>query len=164
MTDRSNWHALHVGPHAERWLRRFGLDPLIPTERRITYARRHHASIRRREERPLFPGLAFVELADPIPWHKVLAIPFVHGVFSPYGEPYRFRGEDMAILGALADRPALMPYRRGDTVRFVSGPMREVEFSVADVDFRKGEVKLLAEIMGRVAEISGRASDVRKCA
>lgn len=161
---RTNWHALHVGGHAERWLRRYGLDTMIPVERRISYARRHHASLRRKTERPLFPGLAFVELADPIRWDLILAIPFVRGIFAPYGEPYRFRAADMTILGALADRPALMPYSRGDRVRFLNGPMREVDFEVGDVDFRAGEVRLLAEIMGRVAEIRARAGDVRRCA
>jgi transcription antitermination factor NusG len=46
----------------------------------------------------------------------------------------------------------------------VTGPMVDVNFTVADVDFRRGEVRLLAEIMGRVAEISARAGDVRRCA
>lgn len=169
--NRSDWYALHVtgltnvaenqasGPL--RWIRRFGLDPFVPTERKIMFARRHHAQIKRRIEQPMFPGLVFVQLAKP-EWHKVLAIPFVTGVFSPYGEPYRFLAEDMAVLGQMHKRPAAMPYGAGDKVRFVSGPMLEVDFSVADVDFRKGEVKLLADVMGRIAEIRARASEVRK--
>jgi transcription antitermination factor NusG len=160
---RTDWYALHVVGDYAKHLRRSGLDPFVPTEERITYARRHHATIRRRTERPLFPGLAFVHMATPR-WHKVLAVPCVTGVFMPYGEPYRFLSADMVTLGALGNRPALLPYSRGDAVRFVTGPLVDVTMKVADVDFRRGEVKLLAEIMGRVAEISARAGDVRKCA
>jgi transcription antitermination factor NusG len=160
---RTDWYALHVVGDYGKHLRRAGLDPFVPTEERITYARRHHATIRRRTERPLFPGLAFVHMATPR-WHKVLAIPCVTGVFMPYGEPYRFLSDDMVTLGALGNRPALLPYSRGDAVRFVTGPLVDYDFSVKSVDFRENEVRLLREIMGRVVEIEARAGDVRRCA
>jgi transcription antitermination factor NusG len=162
----TDWYALHVFGNYDRWLRRHGLEPMVPTERRITYTTRHHASLRRRTETPLFPGLAFVEIPPDgrgeVRWDRILAIPFVRSVFAPHGIPHQFRAADMAILGELGNRPAVLPYGKGDGVRFVSGPMRDVDFTVASVDFRAGEVKLLAEIMGRVAEITGRASDVRR--
>jgi transcription antitermination factor NusG len=143
-------------------MRRFGLEPFVPTEERILYVNRHHTRRKQRTTRPLFPGLAFVELADPIRWDKVLAIPCVAGIFAPFGDPYRFLEADMVILGALADRPAMMPYDKGDSVRFVTGPMRDIDMTVASVDFRRGEVKLLADILGRITEINGRAGDVRR--
>lgn len=170
---KTDWHALHIAPDAPGWLRKYGLDPLIPTERRLAYTRRHHASLRRREDRPLFPGLAFVEIGKAhrnprgdIRWDRILAIPRVTGIFAPHGEPYAFREADMLILGDLAKRPELLPYYRGDRVRVVSGPYARayaaVDFDVADVDFRAGEVRLLAEIMGKVAEFKARSGDVRK--
>ena len=157
----SEWYALHVSGHYDRWMRRHGLTPFVPTEEKLIYVSRHHTRRKRRVSRPLFPGLAFVNLAEPVRWDKVLAIPFVHRAFSPYGQPYRFRAEDMEIINGIAVAAPKLPYKDGDTVRFVSGPLREMPLTVVSVDFDKGEVRLLSEIMGRVAEISAKASDVR---
>jgi transcription antitermination factor NusG len=64
----------------------------------------------------------------------------------------------------LGNRPALLPYGKGDAVHFVTGPLVDYDFSVKSVDFRENEVKLLREIMGRIVEIDARAGDVRRCA
>jgi transcription antitermination factor NusG len=143
-------------------MRRYGLVPFVPIERKTTFASRYQFSAKRRLEQPMFPGLAFVQLAAPIAWHKILAIPFVHGVFSPYGEPYRFLARDVDVLRLLAGLPPTMPYETGDNVRFISGPLKSQPLVVASVDFARDECRVLADIMGRVTEIRARAGDVRK--
>jgi transcription antitermination factor NusG len=157
---RTHWHALHVHGHYDRWMRRHGLVPFVPTEERILYVSKLHR--KRRTLQPIFPGLAFVCLEPPVDWFRILQIPFVRRPFAPYGEPYQFTESDVNDLRRLAGLPVAMPYAKGDVVRFVSGPLKDTPFEVARVDFQRDDADLLANILGRITRISARASQLRK--
>lgn len=160
-----------MGFPVEEIMRRRGLSPFIPVESIFIRNDRFHLGAKRRVKRAILPGLVFLELPAAVNWLAISEIPMVTGLFTLYGQPYRFHPEGIARLRAISaglyqpetyrPMPTRRAYKPGDEVVDLTGVF-EGKFRVSEVT---GEIaKFLVPFFGDLREITTSASHLAKAA
>lgn len=149
---------------AERTARKAGLATFVPRQRKFRYANKVNQKRRKREEVIVqrFPGLLFIGMTQPYPWHLVDEIWFARGILGYDGTPERLplrgspaRGSIPAQKGILdiweenrrdfAPAEGLMPTGRefavGDTVEAVTGIFEDLRMKVIQIEGQYARVK-----------------------
>jgi len=161
------WYALHCKPHSERIVHHqldlASVESFYPTYR-IALA---GASAPR--FRALFPGYLFAHV-DPLGVAPGLFrwLPGLIGVVSFDGHPapipdalveaLRARAAAVAVAGG----PALLDIKRGDPVRILEGPFKDLEAVFDGALDGKARVRVLLDVLGRLSRVELPAAIVAK--
>ena len=103
--------------------------------------------------RKAFPGYIMVQMSNTEEtWDVVKGTPGIIGFIGPRGRPTPMPGsEARAILDRMKDTPMeiRVSYKKGDSVRVATGPLKDLVGKVDEIYPGKGRVKVLLTLFGR---------------
>jgi transcription antitermination factor NusG len=155
-----DWYVLHVKPRTEKkvvlFLREYRLFCHLPTYVKITRVQRRKV----KRILPLFPGYVFTRL---LPEERVKMLKtnlLVRTIAVPWPRElvHQLRQISRATRHAPFVRP-VHPYKAGDHVRIVAGPLRGTEGYVKR-DGAQATICLNVEILGAAVEVAVSPEDV----
>ena len=161
-SGRPRWHAAATQPRRECWaiehLSRQGYVTFIPKRRIVT----RHA--RRRAERigSFFPGYVFVRF-DPRreQWRSINGTRGVRGLVMHGETPCQAPPGLVEAMQAMTDDDGFFvpnhAFERGDRVRLMSGPFRELVAEVEDATDERRITVLLEMMNGRIPVVVSRS-------
>ncbi len=123
---------------------------LVPTEKEIT----SKGGQKRTVEKKVYPGYVMVEMVlDDDSWSVVRNTPGVTGFVGPGSKPVSLSEKEinriMRRMGMAAEGKARIDFEVGQVVRVISGPFKNFEGSVEEINQEKGTVKVLVSMFGR---------------
>lgn len=152
-----HWYALHTKPRrefqVERILASKGVEtylPVIPAPKRVS-----GASFARKES-AFFPGYLFARLNLSNADASIRWLPGLRAIVSFGGEPAPV---PEPVIGRLRRRVAELAadwaqtgcaFRKGETVRIASGPLRDLEAVFDRRISAAGRVRVLVHVLGRL--------------
>ena len=159
---KRDWYVLHVKPRTEKkvaqYLDLYGYFRHLPVYVKVTKVQRRKV----RRELPLFPGYVFTRLLPQERLRMLQTNLLVRTI--PVAQPrpmiHQLRQIAHASRGGPDMRP-VHPFKAGDYVRVVYGPMRGTEGYVKR-DGARATLCLNVEILGAAVEISISPSDIEK--
>ena len=159
---KRDWFVLHVKPRTEKkvmaYLERYGYFRHLPSYVKITKVQRRKV----RRELPLFPGYVFTRL---LPEERIKMLQ-THLLVNtiPVKQPRTMIHQLRQIAHASRGEPEMRPvhpFKAGDYVRVIYGPMRGTEGYVK----REGphaRLCLNVEILGAAVEVAISPADIEK--
>ncbi len=123
---------------------------LVPTEKEIT----SKGGQKRTVEKKVYPGYVMVEMIlDDDSWSVVRNTPGVTGFVGPGSKPVSLSEKEinriMRRMGMAAEGKARIDFEVGQVVRVISGPFKNFEGTVEEINQEKGTVKVLVSMFGR---------------
>ena len=159
---KRDWFVLHVKPRTEKkvmtYLERYGYFRHLPVYVKVTKVQRRKV----RRELPLFPGYVFTRLL-PEERIRILQTNLLVGtipVMQPRMMIHQLRQIAHASRGGPEMRP-VHPFKSGDYVRVVYGPMRGTEGYVKR-EGPQAKLCLNVEILGAAVEVAISPADIEK--
>jgi len=159
-----HWYALYTKPKKEHqvntYLQGQGVATFLPTMRRKA----------RRRDRPdrvvYFPNYLFARLDfDQMPHSSVAWMPGVHRIISAGEQPLIVADEVVDLVRRrLVEKEdeGYSEFQVGDTVRIVSGPLRDLD-AIFDRPASAAErVRVLLDVMGRMTPVEVDVSEIVK--
>ena len=159
-----HWYALYTKPKKEHqvntYLQGQGVATYLPTVRRKV----------RRRDRPdrvvYFPSYLFARLDfEQMPHSSVAWMPGVHRIISAGEQPLIVADEVVELVRrrlSEQDEQGYSEFQAGDTVRIVSGPLRDLD-AVFDRPASAAErVRVLLDVMGRMTPVEVDVSGIIK--
>lgn len=157
-----DWFVLHVKPRTEKkvmlYLARYGGFRCLPLVLRVTKVQRRKV----RRHIPVFPGYVFARLSseDRVEMLKTNLVVRTIFVTRPREMIHQLRQVEHAARHS-SDIRRVQPFKSGDYVRVVSGPMRGTEGYVRR-EGANATICLNVEILGAAIELSISPSDLEK--
>jgi transcription termination/antitermination protein NusG len=157
-----NWYAIHTYSGYEdavaRNLRQRAdsmsmedkiFQVIVPTEKRITIK----AGKRKVIEEKIYPGYVLIDMiVTDDSWYVVRNTPRVTGFVGAGVIPSPLEKHEVdTLLGRMGEkepRHKINVYK-GDNVRIIDGPFKEMEGRVEEVDEERGKIKVLVSLFGR---------------
>lgn len=172
------WYILHTTPGHENKVREKILlraaeagmanhfsQVLVPSEEVSEVKNGKKVSTTRR----LYPGYVFIEIHfNDAVWHLIRKTPSVTGfVGGTENRPAPMKQAEIdKILHQMTqtqDKPApKVLYEIGEIVRVSSGPFKDFNAAVAQIDYEKGKLTVMVTVFGRETPIEISFSDVEK--
>ena len=159
---KRDWYVLHVKPRTEKkvakYLDLYGYFRHLPVYIKVTKVQRRKV----RRELPLFPGYVFTRL---LPEERIKMLQtnlLVHAI--PVAQPRRMIHQLRQIAHAARGQPEMRPahpFKAGDYVRIVYGPMRGTEGYVKR-DGPHATLCLNVDMLGMAVEMSVSPADIEK--
>jgi transcriptional antiterminator NusG len=123
---------------------------LVPTEKEITSKGGQKKTV----EKKVFPGYVMVEMIlDDDSWSVVRNTPGVTGFVGPGSKPVSLSEKEinriMRQMGMAAEGKPRIDFEVGQVVRVISGPFKNFEGTVEEINQEKGTVKVLVSMFGR---------------
>jgi transcriptional antiterminator NusG len=123
---------------------------LVPTEKEITSKGGQKKTV----EKKVFPGYIMVEMIlDDDSWSVVRNTPGVTGFVGPGSKPVSLSEKEvnriMRQMGMAAEGRPRIDFEVGQVVRVISGPFKNFEGTVEEINQEKGTVKVLVSLFGR---------------
>lgn len=138
------------------------LQVVVPVEEEVEL----REGKRRTVERRIFPGYILVQMVlNDDTWSLVRNTPGVTGFVGAGTKPTPLRQEEVdKILKRMEEgEPHIrVSFRRGETVRIVTGPFADFMGTVDEVDPEKGKVKILVSFFGRETPVELDLLEVEK--
>ena len=166
------WHVLQVQSGKEEYVKNFlsknfsGITPFLP--KRILLERRRGRM--ERTVKPLFPGYLFFTGSftpeELILMHK--AAFFKRFLQNERGEYAVVSQREMDFLFTLTGGSDFVDisdaaFDENDRIRVISGPLKEMEFSITKVDRRRQRVTAIIEFFNEFREITLSYDVIEKC-
>jgi len=122
---------------------------LVPTEKEIT----SRGGQKRTVEKKVFPGYVLVEMVmDDDSWYVVRNTPGVTGFVGPGSKPVPLSEKEVTHIlrqvGVVEGKPRI-DFDINQVVRVVSGPFKNFEGRVEEINHDKGTVKVSVSMFGR---------------
>lgn len=157
-----NWYAIHTYAGYEKAVERnlkqriesLGMgdkifNVIIPTEKKIKIKRGKRVE----EEERIYPGYILVDMiVTDDSWYVVRNTPRVTGFVGSGVQPVPLEKEEVEMLFERMNRDTAkhaIDLLKGDTVKIVDGPFKELEGAVETVDEESGKVRVLVSMFGR---------------
>lgn len=149
------WYALYTKPHQERQVNALlqgrGIETYLPTVRRKV----------RRRDRPerviYFPCYLFARLDfEAIPRSSIVWMPGVRRIVGYRERPAVVAEEIVDLIRRRLERVEQVGYgglKRGDRVRIISGPLRDLDAVFDQPASAVDRVRILLAVMGRVMPV-----------
>ena len=123
---------------------------LVPTEKEITSKGGQKKTV----EKKVFPGYVMVEMIlDDDSGSVVRNTPGVTGFVGPGSKPVSLSEKEinriMRQMGMAAEGKPRIDFEVGQVVRVISGPFKNFEGTVEEINQEKGTVKVLVSMFGR---------------
>lgn len=159
---KRDWYVLHVKPRTEKkvaqYLDLYGYFRHLPVYVKVTKVQRRKV----RRELPIFPGYVFTRLLPQERLRMLQTNMLVRTILVAQPRPmiHQLRQIAHASRGQPEMKP-VHPFKKGDYVRVVYGPMRGTEGYVK----REGpyaKLCLNVEILGAAVEVAISPSDIEK--
>ncbi len=162
MAEQAKWYVVHtysgyenkVAATIEKTIENRKLQDLIhevaiPTEKVVEV----HENSQKEVERKIFPGYVLVKMImTDDSWHVVRNTRGVTGFVGPGSKPIALTEEEVAKLGIdKQDKETRisLSYKVGDRVRVVSGPIANFTGTVAAIDEKANQVRVVVSMFGR---------------
>jgi len=163
------WVALHCKANSEAMvyqkLVEQGVETYFP--RYEIVQRDNH----RRRSRPLFPGYLFVQVdLEQVQPHLLYHLPGLIGVVAFGGKPAAIPAEAIEQVRQRLDQvttvggPSLLGLQKGDSVRILQGPFKDLEAVFDGALDGRGRVRVLLDVLGRLSRVELPAHEVQKVA
>lgn len=162
LPGRRNWFVLHVKPRTEKkvmlYLERYGGFRYLPLVLKITKVQRRKI----RRQIPVFPGYVFSRLSpeERVEMLRTNLIVSTIPVARPREMVHQLRQIEHASRCS-PDIRRVQPFKEGDYVRVVSGPMRGTEGYVRR-EGSNARICLNVEILGAAVELSVSPDNLEK--
>ncbi len=122
---------------------------MVPTEKEIT----SRSGQKRTVEKKVFPGYVLVEMVmDDDSWYVVRNTPGVTGFVGPGSKPVPLSEKEITHIlrqvGVVEGKPRI-DFDINQVVRVVSGPFKNFEGKVEEINQEKGTVKVSVSMFGR---------------
>ncbi len=122
---------------------------MVPTEKEIT----SRGGQKRTVEKKVFPGYVLVEMVmDDDSWYVVRNTPGVTGFVGPGSKPVPLSEKEVTHIlrqvGVVEGKPRI-DFDINQVVRVVSGPFKNFEGKVEEINHEKGTVKVSVSMFGR---------------
>ncbi len=122
---------------------------MVPTEKEIT----SRGGQKRTVEKKVFPGYVLVEMVmDDDSWYMVRNTPGVTGFVGPGSKPVPLSEKEVTHIlrqvGVVEGKPRI-DFDINQVVRVVSGPFKNFEGKVEEINHEKGTVKISVSMFGR---------------
>ncbi len=122
---------------------------MVPTEKEIT----SRGGQKRTVEKKVFPGYVLVEMVmDDDSWYVVRNTPGVTGFVGPGSKPVPLSEKEVTHIlrqvGVVEGKPRI-DFDVNQVVRVVSGPFKNFEGKVEEINQEKGTVKVSVSMFGR---------------
>jgi len=122
---------------------------MVPTEKEIT----SRSGQKRTVEKKVFPGYVLVEMViDDDSWYVVRNTPGVTGFVGPGSKPVPLSEKEITHIlrqvGVVEGKPRI-DFDINQVVRVVSGPFKNFEGKVEEINPEKGTVKVSVSMFGR---------------
>lgn len=122
---------------------------MVPTEKEIT----SRGGQKRTVEKKVFPGYVLVEMVmDDDSWYVVRNTPGVTGFVGPGSKPVPLSEKEITHIlrqvGVVEGKPRI-DFDVAQVVRVVSGPFKNFEGKVEEINKEKGTVKVSVSMFGR---------------
>ncbi len=122
---------------------------MVPTEKEIT----SRSGQKRTVEKKVFPGYVLVEMVmDDDSWYVVRNTPGVTGFVGPGSKPVPLSEKEITHIlrqvGVVEGKPRI-DFDVNQVVRVVSGPFKNFEGKVEEINREKGTVKVSVSMFGR---------------
>ncbi len=122
---------------------------MVPTEKEIT----SRGGQKRTVEKKVFPGYVLVEMVmNDDSWYVVRNTPGVTGFVGPGSKPIPLSEKEITQIlrsvGVVEGKPRI-DFDIGQVVRVVSGPFKNFEGKVEEINREKGTVKVSVSMFGR---------------
>jgi transcriptional antiterminator NusG len=122
---------------------------LVPTEKKIKIKNGKRKVVTEK----IFPGYVLVEMiVTDDSWYVVRNTPNVTGFVGSGTTPTPISEEEVKELQrrmGIEEPTMKVDFMKGDTVRIVDGPFKDMEGKVDEVDEERGKVKILVSMFGR---------------
>ena len=102
-------------------------------------------------EEKIFPSYVFVKMVmNDETWHIVRNIRGVSGFVGPGSKPVPLSEEEVLAIGELEEKTVInLNYKVGDSVKIISGFLKDFVGVVEDISEDKKKIKVLASMFGR---------------
>ena len=157
-----NWYALHtysgyeeaVARNLKQRVESMGMEDkifnvLVPTEKKIKIK----AGKRQVVEEKIYPGYVLVEMVvTDDSWYVVRNTPNVTGFIGSGTIPTPISDEEMKILMqrmGVEEPKYEIELKVGDHVKITDGPFKDFDGKVAEIDEKRGKIKVLVTMFGR---------------
>ena len=122
---------------------------MVPTEKEIT----SRGGQRRTVEKKVFPGYVLVEMVmNDDSWYVVRNTPGVTGFVGPGSKPVPLSEKEITHIlrqvGVVEGKPRI-DFDLNQVVRVISGPFKNFEGKVEEINSEKGTVKVSVSLFGR---------------
>lgn len=136
---------------------------LVPTEKEITSKGGQKKTV----EKKVYPGYVMVEMIlDDDSWSVVRNTPGVTGFVGPGSKPVSLSEKEinriMRQMGMAAEGKPRIDFEIGQVVRVISGPFKNFEGTVEEINQEKGTVKVLVSMFGRETPVELEFHQVEK--
>ena len=137
-------------------------DVLVPKEKKIKIRNGKRKVV----EEKIFPGYVLVNMVvTDDSWYVVRNTPNVTGFVGTGTTPTPIDEVEMKNLQrrmGIEDPTFTIDVEKGETVRIVDGPFKELEGKVSEIDEDRGKVKVLVSMFGRETPVELDFLQVRK--
>jgi|SRR5680860_824304 len=157
-----NWYAIHTYAGYEKAVERnlkqriesLGMSDrifnvVVPTEKKIKIKRGKRVE----EEERVYPGYVLVDMiVTDDSWYVVRNTPRVTGFVGSGVQPVPLTPEEVESLFSRMNRDTakhIIDLIKGDAVKIIDGPFKELEGKVETVDEEAGKVRVLVSMFGR---------------
>lgn len=160
--EGKEWYVIHtyagyekrVKTNLERRVESMGMKDkifriMVPTEKEIT----SKSGVKRTVEKKVFPGYVLVEMVmGDDSWYVVRNTPGVTGFVGPGSKPIPLSEKEITHIlrqvGVVEGKPRI-DFDVQQVVRVVSGPFKNFEGKVEEINREKGTVKVSVSMFGR---------------
>jgi len=162
MNTERNWYAIHTYAGYEKAVERnlkqriesLGMSDrifnvIVPTEKKIKIKRGKRVE----EEERIYPGYILVDMiVTDDSWYVVRNTPRVTGFVGSGVQPVPLEKKEVESLFERMNRDTAkhtIDLLKGDTIKIVDGPFKELEGKVETVDEESGKIRVLVSMFGR---------------
>lgn len=135
---------------------------LVPTEKKIKIKN----GKRRIVEEKVFPGYVLVEMiVTDDSWYVVRNTPNVTGFVGTGTVPTPISDKEIKELQrrmGIEEPTYKIDVRKGDPVRIIDGPFKDMEGKVSEIDEERGKVKVLVSLFGRETPVELDSLQIKK--
>ncbi len=124
-------------------------DVIVPKEKKIKIKNGKRKTV----EEKIYPGYILVEMiVTDDSWYVVRNTPNVTGFIGSGTTPIPVSSQEIETLKkrmGVEEPQYQTTFKKGDNVRIVDGPFKELDGKVSDIDQERGKVKVLVNMFGR---------------
>jgi len=173
-TGKPQWYVLHtysgyedtVARNLKQRIESLGMQDyifnvMVPTERKIKI----HGGKKKVIEEKVYPGYVLIEMiVTDESWYVVRNTPRVTGFVGAGNIPIPVdSGKITELEKVIKEEPGYkIDFKTGDSVKIKTGPFRDFNGKVGEIDEKRGRVKVLVDMFGRETPVELSYLEVQK--